>query len=457
FARANYNYEQKCLVSLTSRYDAASNLGAKYKWGFFPGISAGWNVHKEDFWMPLSYAVSQLKLRASYGVNGNVNALGPYQAQGSYSGGAVYGGRAGILNTGLSNDELKWEQTKTFDLGIDLGFFNNRISLMADYFNRVTSNLLSSRTLPQSTGFGSILTNLGTLRNKGYELSVNIQPVKPTRDFQWNLSFNAAYVKNRIEKLPDNGAPKNRIGGEYVWNNNTNAYEWMGGLQEGGVMGELYAFQQIGIYQTDAEAAKDPYDILPEGTDKTKFAGDVIFLDNDRNDTIDNRDRVYMGNIYPTWTGGISSAVSYKSFSFIVRLDYMTGQTIYNYMRATTTAQLAGDLGLASDVAHSWLKEGDQTDIPRLYYGDWQYNIGRGTSPYYEKGNYLALREVTLSYDLPQALLKRIGLKGFRLNVSGQNLHYFTKYRGINPENGGTDNGSYPISRNFLFGATISL
>jgi len=242
-----------------------------------------------------------------------------------------------------------------------------------------------------------------------------------------------------------------------VWDNKTNSYEWLGGLQEGGVMGELYAFQQIGIYQTDAEAAKAPYDILPEGTDKTKFAGDVIFLDNDKNDTIDNRDRIYMGNIYPTWTGGISSTVSYKGFSFIVRLDYMTGQTIYNYMRATTTAQLAGDLGLNSDVAHSWLKEGDQTDIPRLYYGDWQYNIGRGTSPYYEKGNYLALREVTFSYDLSATLLKRTGLKGLRINVSGQNLHYFTKYKGINPENGGTDNGSYPISRNFLFGATISL
>ncbi|MBN8859621.1 MAG: TonB-dependent receptor [Sphingobacteriales bacterium] len=457
FGRINYNYDQKYLVSLNSRYDASSNLGTKHKWGYFPGISVGWNVHKENFWAPLADAINQLKFRASYGVNGNVNALGAYQAQGSYSGGAVYGGRAGILNTGLSNDELKWEQTKTFDLGVDLSFLNNRVGVTADYFKRVTSNLLSSRTLPQSTGFGSILTNLGTLQNKGIELAAYVQPIKPTKNFQWNLSFNAAYEKNKIVKLPENGAPKNRIGGEYVWDNKTNSYEWLGGLQEGGVMGELYAFQQIGIYQTDAEAAKAPYDILPEGTDKTKFAGDVIFLDNDKNDTIDNRDRIYMGNIYPTWTGGISSTVSYKGFSFIVRLDYMTGQTIYNYMRATTTAQLAGDLGLNSDVAHSWLKEGDQTDIPRLYYGDWQYNIGRGTSPYYEKGNYLALREVTFSYDLSATLLKRTGLKGLRINVSGQNLHYFTKYKGINPENGGTDNGSYPISRNFLFGATISL
>jgi hypothetical protein len=222
-------------------------------------------------------------------------------------------------------------------------------------------------------------------------------------------------------------------------------------------MGELYAFQQTGIYQTAAEAAKAPYDIMPEGTDKTKFAGDAIFLDSDRNDTIDLRDRIYMGNIYPRWTGGISTDVTYKGFNLMIRFDYMTGQTIYNYMRATTTAQLAGDLGLSSYAGQSWMKEGDKTDVPKLYYGDWQYNIGRGTSPYYEKGNYLALREVTLSYDLPATLSNRIGIKGARFNVSGQNLHYFTKYKGINPENGGTDNGSYPIPRNILFGATISL
>lgn len=457
FGRANYNYDQRYLLSITSRYDASSNLGAKYKWGFFPGLSAGWNIHRENFWAPLANTVNQFKLRASYGVNGNVNALGAYQAQGSYSGGAVYGGRAGILNTGLSNDELKWEQTKTLDFGTDIGFFNNRITLMADYFTRTTSNLLSGRSLPQSTGFGSIITNLGSVRNRGFEAAVTFQPIKPTKDFQWTVSFNGAYIKNKIMKLPENGAPKNRIGGEYVWNTKTGSYEWMGGLQEGGEMGELYAFRQIGIYQTDAEAATAPYDILPEGTDKSKYAGDVIFDDLDHNDTIDMRDRVYMGNIYPKWTGGISTNVYYKGLSLFVRLDYMTGQTIYNYVRATTTAQLAGDLGLSSYAAQSWMHEGDKTDIPKLYYGDWQYNIGRGTSPYHEKGDYLALREVTLSYELPASLLNRINLKGIRLNVTGQNLHYFTKYTGINPENGGTDNGSYPIPRNILFGATISL
>ena len=455
--RVNYNYMQKYLLSVNSRYDAASSLGTQHKWGFFPGLSAGWNIHKEDFWSPLQNAVNQFKVRASYGINGNVNALGAYQAQGSYSGGAVYGGRAGMLNTGLSNDELKWEQTKTFDLGVDLSFLDNRVGLIADYFHKTTSNLLSSRTLPQSTGFGSILTNLGTLQNKGYEVAINIQPVKSTKDFQWVVSLNGAYVKNKIIKLPENGTAKNRIGGDYVWDPNSSSYQWLGGLQEGGTMGDMYAFQQTGIYQTDAEAANAPYDILPEGTDKSKYPGDAIFRDFDRNDTIDYRDRGYMGNIYPKWTGGISSTVSYKGISFYVRLDYMTGHSIYNYVRATTTAQLAGDLGLSSYAAESWSKAGDNTDIPKLYYGDWQYNIGRGSSLMHEKGDYLALREVTLSYDLPAALLKRIRVSGVRFNFSGQNLHYFTNYKGINPENGGTDNGSYPISRNFLFGATISL
>lgn len=455
--RINYNYQQKYLISLNSRYDAASSLGRKHKWGFFPGVSAGWNLHREDFWASIQPVVNQFKLRASYGVNGNVNALGAYQAQGSYSGGAVYGGRAGIQNTVLPNEELKWEQTRTFDLGADMAFLRNRVTLTADYFEKVTSNLLSGLALPQSTGFGSVLTNLGTLQNKGFEVSLNLQPIKPTNDLQWNLSLNGAYVKNKILKLPPNGAERNRIGGEYVWDPKTNKYTWLGGLQEGGTMGELYAFKQIGIYQTDAEAANAPYDILPEGTDKSKYAGDAIFLDLDRNDTIDYRDRVYMGNIYPKWTGGIISNLVYKGFGFVVRLDYMTGQTIYNYMRATTTAQLAGDLGLSSYAGQSWMQAGDKTNIPKLYYGDWQYNIGRGTSLFHEKGDYLALREVTFSYELPSSLVKRARLNGVRINLSGQNLHYFTNYKGINPENGGTDNGSYPISRNFLLGATISL
>ncbi|CAL1519381.1 TonB-dependent receptor [Chitinophaga sp. MM2321] len=456
FSRVNYNYKQKYLFSLNSRYDASSNLGNDYKWGFFPGISAGWNLHHEDFWQSIAPTISQLKLRGSYGVNGNVNGIGAYQAQGSYSGGALYGGRGGIVNTGLANAQLKWEQTKTLDLGLDLGLIDNRIGFTFDIFRKITDNLLSTRTLPQSTGFGGVLTNLGSVQNKGMELSLNLQVFPSSSAFQWNAAINGAIVKNKILKLPDNGALYNRIGGEYVWDPKTNDYAWLGGLQEGQTMGDVYGYKQIGLYQTDAEAAAGPYDVLQETVDKTKFGGDVKWFDADKNDTIDTRDRVYMGNYYPTWTGGLVNSFSYKGFSLTIRFDFAIGQTIYNYMRATTTGQFAGDLGLSSYAGQSWLKEGDQTNIPRLYYGDYQANLSRGSSLMYEKGDYLALRELSLSYELPARLLQQIKISNLRFNLSGHNLHYFTNYKGINPENGGTDNGSYPISADIIFGASVS-
>lgn len=457
FGRINYNFKQKYLLSFNSRYDGSSNLGADYRWGFFPGVSAGWNLHKENFFSSLSNTFSQFKIRASYGVNGNVNAIGAYQAQGVYGVGVIYNGIAAVQNTILANPELKWEQAKTFDIGLDFGILNNRINFTADYYRKLTSNLVSSRTLPQETGFGSILTNLGTIENKGYEFSVDAQVLSRQSAVQWNLSANVAYVKNKILKLPPNGVEKNRIGGILVWDAGSKGYVWKGGLQEGGTMGDLYGYKQLGLYQSDAEAAAGPVDIIVEGTDKTKFAGDVNWLDADGDNTIDPRDQVYMGNIYPKWTGGLINTVSYKNLYLTVRMDFMTGHTIYNYMRATTTGQFAGDLGLSADAGRSWLKPGDQTEIPRLYYGDYQSNLLRGNSIMFEKGNYLALREVTLSYAAPRSLINKLRVADIRFNLSGHNLHYFTKYKGINPENGGTENGTYPISTNILVGATITL
>lgn len=458
FARIDYNYEQKYMISLSSRYDGASNLGAKYKWGLFPGVSIGWNLNKESFWNPLLHAVPNLKLRASYGVNGNVNGIGPYQAQGEYSVGAIYGGTSAIQSTVLANPNLRWEQAKTLDFGIDLGLLDNRINYTMDIYRRITSNEIANQSLPEYTGFASILTNLGTLQNKGIELTLDLNILPPSSAFQWNLSFNAAYVTDKILELPNNGVPKNRIGGVYIWDPKANNYEWEGGLQEGGTMGNLYGYKEIGLYQSDSAAAKGPYDQLVVASDRRKFAGDVIWLDSDHNDTIDSRDQVYMGNQYPKWTGGIISTFSYKNFYLTIRADFMTGQTIYDYVLATTTGQFAGELGLSSLVANSWLTPGQKTDIPRLYYGDYQENLLRGNSIMFQKGNYLAIRELTLSYEVPNKFLNKYKINSLRLNATAHNLHYFTHYLGMNPEtDSGTDYGYYPISSDFVFGLTISL
>lgn len=459
FSRLNYDYNKKYLLSVNMRYDGASNLGENSKWGFFPGVSAGWNVHKEDFWSALPKTFSSLKLRASYGVNGNISQLGDYTAQGTYAVGGQYAGGAVIQNTGIPNQDLQWEQSKTLNFGGDIGLLNNRVTVLLDVYRRVTDNLITTLTLPSSTGFTGILTNYGSLENKGVEIELNIQPLSASSTLQWNMTFNAAKAKNKILSLPDNGIENNRVGGSFVWDPKIGNYAWLGGLQEGGRIGDYYMYKQLGVYSTDAEAAKAPKDMVSPTADKTKHGGDVIWQDTDNNGIIDTKDMVYVGNIYPVWTGGFSNYLTYKNLSFSFRLDYTTGHTIYNYGRAFYDINLDGDNVMTKRMADlSWKKQGDVTNVPRYYWQDaTEFNIRRGNSEYYESGDYLAVREVTLGYNLPAAFLRKLKLKNVRINVTGNNLHYFTKYSGLNPEDGGQEFGRYPVPRNIIFGANISL
>jgi len=458
FARLNYNYNQKYLLSMTARYDGSSNLG-KNKWGFFPGISLGWNVHKERFWEALPENLLQLKLRGSYGVNGNIGSIGLYQPQGQYSVGEQYAGNAAIQNTELANPNLRWEQSKTLNFGADIDLFNNRVRILFDTYRRVTDNLLTTLALPRYTGFANTFTNLGSLENKGIELELSGSVLPAKSSFQWDVSFNVARVKNKILKLPFNNIQNNRVGGFFVWDPVRGDYAWLGGLQEGGRLGDQFAYKQVSIYSSDAEAAKGPKDTLVPGTNKTKYGGDVNWADLDANGIIDSRDRVYVGNIYPTWTGGFSNSFRYKSLDLIVRMDYTTGYTIYNEPQARLIGQFSGQMGLSRDVLRSWQKEGDITDVPKFYWADQQAqnNLNRGNSYYYQSGDFLAIREVTLGYTLPGKLLQRVKLTNMRFTLSGNNIHYFTKFTGINPEDGGTDTGRYPVPRNVIFGANITL
>ncbi|WP_226332645.1 SusC/RagA family TonB-linked outer membrane protein [Echinicola marina] len=457
FGRVNYDFDKKYLFSFTARYDGASNLGANNYWGFFPGVSAGWNLHREDFWSNMPEQLSSLKLRASYGVNGNIGNLSDFHAQGLYSVGNRYYDQAAIQNNRMANQDLKWERSGTFDLGLDMGLFNDRVTLIADYYNRLTDNLLTNLELPQSTGFSSILTNLGSLRNEGVEMEI-FAAIIQNKDFSWNLSTNASYNINTVVELPENGNENNRIGGVLVYDPVLGQYTWKGGLQESGRLGDLFAYQQLGIYATDQEAAEAPYDALIPGTDKSKFGGDTHWADLDQNDSIDSRDRVYAGNIYPKWTGGFTNTLNYKGLSLTLRTDFALGHTIYHESRARFNGQYQGDIGILEETTTSWQEQGDVTNIARYYWADQlaQNNSFRGNTFYYEKGDYLAIRELTLSYNLPKAWTEKLKIGHIRTYFTGTNLHYFTSYTGLNPEDGGTDSGRYPIPRSFLFGVNVN-
>lgn len=461
FARAAYDFCDKYLVSVTARYDGASNLGANSRWGVFPGVSVGWHVDKEKFWSFLPENRMRLKLRASYGVNGNISGLGDFTAQGDYAVGSKYLGSAGITMAAMANQDLSWEESKTFDVGADVTLFDNRLNIIFDYYNRITDNLLTTRSLPHSTGFGSILTNLGRLQNRGIELEVNAKILPSSSPVQWSLGFNASKVTNKILKLPDNGVENNRIGGEFIWDAKQEKHTWQGGLQEGGRMGDLFAYKMVGVYATDEEAqrAGEPVDNVITVPDKTKYGGDAKWHDTDGNGVIDSKDRVYVGNIYPDWTGGISTSLSYNGFDLYGRLDFTLGHTIYNFAKGFLDYNWQGDNNMTKDVVErSWKEQGDRADMPRFYWhGDrGQQNAIRGSSLYHESGDFLAVRELSLSYTVPSKIIRKICLDGLRFTVTGNNLHYFTKYSGLNPEEGGQDNGRYAMPRNIIFSANIT-
>ncbi|WP_373523747.1 SusC/RagA family TonB-linked outer membrane protein [Aquiflexum sp.] len=457
FGRVTYDFDRKYLFSLSARYDGASNLGSNNYWGFFPGISAGWNLHRESFWTNVPSSISSLKLRASYGVNGNIGNLTDFHAQGLYSVGARYNDLAAIQNNRMANQDLRWERSKTLNFGADMGLFKNKINLTLDYYIRDTDDLLTNLELPQSTGFSSILTNLGSLRNEGVELELGATIIQK-KDFSWNTSVVAAYNINTVMKLPENDNENNRIGGVFVYDPALGQYVWKGGLQEGGRLGDMFAYQYQGVYATDEEALGGPLDLLVPGTDKSKYGGDVRWADLDRNDTIDSRDRVYSGNIFPRWTGGFHNTFNYKRFTLTVRTDFALGHTIYHETRARFNGQYQGDIGILQETTRSWQNQGDQTPFPRYMWADQlaQNNSFRGSTFFYERGDYLAIRELTLAYNIPQSVLRPLKIPAVRVNFTGSNLYYFTKYTGLNPEEGGTDAGRYPIPRSFFLGVNIN-
>ena len=247
FARVNYDYNYRYMVSLVARYDGISKLSDN-RWGFFPGISAGWNVHEEAFFKDSKFAevVSLIKPRISYGLNGNVNGIGNFDVYGKYGSVGAYNGNLGYLNTGVVNSKLRWEKSHTFELGLDLGFFNNRIHMIMDYYDRTTSDLLTDVNLPEYTGFPSFKTNLGTISNCGFELEAKVN-LLTRKDWSWDVTANTSFVKNMVKKLPFNGNVNNRQGGEQVWDPKSNSLVWVGGIQEGKSLGDIIAYKQVRI------------------------------------------------------------------------------------------------------------------------------------------------------------------------------------------------------------------
>jgi len=468
YGRLSYDYLKKYLLMATFRYDGSSLFADNNKWGFFPGISAGWIISEEDF-LRNNSVINFLKLRTSYGQTGN-NSIGLYDALGRYATDARYGGIAGIVPATMPNRDLTWETSTQLDVGFDLNILKDRISISADYFNKITEDLLFSMELPNTTGFSTVQTNIGKVRFYGYDLELSSRNIE-TENFKWNSKLTWSFVKNKVLKLPDNGRENNRIGG--ITLDDGTAF---GGTAEGEPLYRYYGYRVEGILQNPAQAAGARFDESARGWNPAdgqsirgrKLPGDYEWMDRDGNNRITNLDQFELGVTVPHTTGGLNNSFSYKRLTLNVFLDWALGHSINHnaYMRYFMNT-FANNYTLVEEVKQTWTQEGDNTKYARFTANDpdvGNSNFSRTSDVFNYKGDYLAIREVSFQYRVPEKAIKRLGINSLLLTVSGNNLHYFSAVsgKGISPEVGAatTYNANYynyPPIRRLSFGAKIVL
>lgn len=362
FGRFNYDYKNRYLLTVTARYDGVSKFAKNNRWGFFPGVSAGW-IASEESWFPKIDQVNYLKVRGSYGVVGNHNAVSLNSAFGSYAASETYDGVTAIYTSVMPNMDIVWESNRQLDVGLEIGLFKDRIYLTADFYNKTTNNLLYAMNLPNTTGYSSVTNNLGVVRFWGWEFDLSTRNIV-TKDFSWTSKFVLSTNKNVVKSLPATDYERNRTSpsGYPMYTSGNGTY--FGGLAEGEPLYRFYGYKAIGIYQTDEQAASAPFDQLARGyshhdgtiVQGRKFAGDYIWADRNGDGVItQNQDLFCLGVTEPTVTGGFGNTFTYKNFSLHVYLDYALGHSIHDtslarYFYSTFT----GNYALAKDVLDCW-------------------------------------------------------------------------------------------------------
>lgn len=456
FGRVGYIYASRYYAEVSLRQDGSSKFGANNRYALFPAASLGWQVGREAFFKGLSSVISDLKIRASYGRTGNQGGIGNYTAQGAFSTGLGYVGQNGVGPTAIANPDLKWETTDQFNAGADLSFLKSRVNLSVDVYLKNTSNLLLNVQLPNTSGFASALQNVGSTENKGVEFNLNTINVEKG-GLRWTSNVNISFNQNKITKLYNgNDIINTRGGGGF------GAAQTFGLLREGESIGAFFGWQTNGVYATSAENEKQLR--ADNATGYLYRGGDIRFVDQNNDNIIDIRDRVVIGNALPKFTGGFTNNFQYKNFQLDVLAQFTYGNSVYNGTRTVTDGMYQFSNG-SKTVLNRWRKEGDITDIPRADHTDPGGNR-RSSTRWLEDGSYLRIKTVTLSYDVPSAVLQKIRVSNLRLYATAQNLFTFTRYTGIDPEANsygnstvtdlGFDYATYPQYKTFLFGVNLS-
>lgn len=470
FANASYDYKSKYLVSFSMRYDGYSKL-VNNKWGFFPGISAAWNIHKEKFMDLSSNWLSSLKLRAGYGQNGNVNIVsGPYDLQGMYGKSGTYDTEYGLGLTQLPYPDLRWEKTTSIDVALEAAFWN-RLRISVGGYRKLTSNLLATVPFPTTAGVDAQKTNNGSVRNSGLEIEIDAM-IYQDKNWKVHMGFNTTYMRSKIVSLPHNGNERNRQGGIQVYHPQTGELIWVGGYQEGQEYGDAYSTRMLDIVRSDADLqnyawyvdkwpATPKYGpavwntLTPEEQQKGTMLkpGDAIFYDVNGDGVVDNYDRVKMGNTIPKWLGGFNFSVDWRGLSLFARFDFAGNYVAYNSRKQSLMSLAQGTFNTIEEAKDTWSEERPNAKWPILTPADQQSRVNfRQSQMFYENQSYLCAREISLSYTLPRNWAKAMAMQNLSFTVSGQNLFYWTATSIYNPEYGANTKSGYPTPRTVLFG-----
>jgi TonB-linked SusC/RagA family outer membrane protein len=452
-ARANYNYDDRYLLTLSYRQDGSSKFGKDNKWAGFPSAAAAWKISSEDFMQNVK-PISNLKLRASYGKTGN-QGIGSYASLAKLSvynyvfGGAIQTGLANDLYAGPANEKLKWETTSAYNLGLDIGMFKNRLNLSVEVYKKITDDLLQNLIIPSSTGFRTKLVNSGSIENKGLEVTLN-GVVAKAKDFEWSSNFNISFNRNKILSLGSD------VTEQYGRNISTGDAPFIQTV--GKSIGALYGYVEDGYYDNEAEVRNNLVYVNQSSAIILRTIGEVKYknLDNDPS-SISQSDRTFIGDVNPDYTFGFTNNFKYKRFDLSVFINGVQGNDVIN-MNTRFNANLGTNKNITQEMADgAWAQGKDNSNatgpkIMRQFFRDLLFS-----RRFIEDGSFVRIKNVTLGYNVP---IKSKTISALRVAVGANNLFTFTNYSGYDPEINsygdnpavfGVDLGGYPNSRTYNF------
>jgi TonB-dependent starch-binding outer membrane protein SusC len=464
-ARVNYSYKSKYLLTASMRADGSSKFPPKNKWGYFPSGAIAYRISDERFMKNLTF-ISNAKIRATYGATGNNRSSSdyPYFPGLSFVNNGYSFGNAvpstGAVVTGIANPDLKWETTTQADIGLDLELFKGRISLTADYYDKTTSDLLLNANLPITTGYGTTVKNIGKVSNSGLEFTLSTVNVSNSK-FQWSSSFNISFNKNKVLALTENQEALQ----SFVSSNAQPYYI----AKVGQPIAQFYGLIYNGVYQySDFDKTTAGAYVLKSNVPSSSTAanrvnirpGDIKFIDLN-NDGITNAfDYTVIGDPNPDFIGGFTNNFRYKGFDLNVFFQFSYGNQIMDNNILTFENGSVANTNQFAAYANRWTPTNTDTDIPRAGGATTNFNYSRAI----KDGSYLAFKTASLGYTLPKGVLSKLRIKNIRVYTSAQNIFVITNYPGSDPDvsvrdsplTPGFDYSSYPPSRVFVFGASVT-